>query len=284
MKKQLWLNLFLFLFMMLLIGLLVYTSKPSTNATDQRQGLFKTTLQDAHYIRIERQGQPAMVLEKKQQHTQHAQRDQWLLVKPALAPLNRGRVRHLLTILNEPIQYQLTRKKGDLKAFKLDAERIKLTINDEKITFGMINPVTHNRYVLKNAEIYTIKEIVYGTLGSTVTHLLQHRLLPESMSVTQIEAPAVFYQTKQAQEKWRLLEATNIADYAADETILGSVSLTIQNSESNNEQNNKTPAIITTMLVFDILAIKPTLILGRADLKVKYTLDKMATKQVLAVE
>jgi PHD/YefM family antitoxin component YafN of YafNO toxin-antitoxin module len=273
MKQQIWLNVFLLMLVALLIGVLTYTSKSSMNAADQQHGLFETAIQDVKHIRIERQGQPAMVLVKNKQ---------WLLIKPALAPLNHERVRHLLTIVNEPIQHQLTRKKGDLKTFKLDAERIKLTLNDEKITFGMTNPVTHNRYVLKNADIYTIKEIVYGTLGSSVTHLLQHHLLPKSMRVTQIEAPAIFYQTKKAKNSWNALEATNIADYSADETILGIVSLTIQNSESNNEKNNKT--LTLTTLVFDILAITPTLILGRADLQVKYTIDKMATKHVLAVE
>ncbi|HHL19713.1 MAG TPA: DUF4340 domain-containing protein [Thiothrix sp.] len=274
MKKQVWLNVFLLMVIVLLIGVLIYL-KPSMDVTDQQQGLFKTAIQDVKYIRIERQGQPAMVLVKAKQ---------WVLIKPALAPVNHEQVRHLLTIINEPIQHQLVRKKDDLKIFKLDAERIKLTINDEKITFGMINPVTHNRYVLKNTNIYTIKEIVYGALGSSVTHLLQHHLLPKSMRVTQIEAPSMFYQTKQARDSWSILEATNIADYSADETILGIVSLTIQKSESNNEQNNKVPELITTTLVFDILAIKPTLILGRADLKVKYTIDKMAAKQVFIVE
>jgi hypothetical protein len=109
-----------------------------------------------------------------------------------------------------------------------------------------------------------------------VTHLLQHRLLAKQLEVTQIEAPASFYKTLQAKEAWNTVEVTNIADYAADETILGIVSLTIQNNGKNNEK-----AALTT-LVFDILAIKPTLIVGRADLNVKYTIDKIATERLLA--
>ena len=277
-KKKLWLNVFLLAIVLLLIVLLVYTPKLLTDGVDKKQGLFKATLAEVNHIRIERQGQVAVVLAK--------QKNQWLLVKPALAPINNERVRQLLTIIDEPIQQQLARKKDDLKTFKLDAERIKLTLNDEEITFGMINPITKNRYVLKNRNIYTIKEIVYGTLGSSVTHLLQHRLLPTSMRVTKIKAPALFNSTKQALQGWHLLEATNIADYTANETILGFVSLTLQNDELNksniSNRLSKSNKLIT--LVFDILAVKPTLILGRADLKVKYTIDKMAAKQVLAIE
>jgi hypothetical protein len=269
-KKQWWLNACLLLIVVLLIVFLVYSSEQSKRDVSQQRRLFQTTLQEAQRIVIERQGQESIVLARKQQH--------WLLVKPAVAPVNEQRIRHLLTILDESIQGELARREGDLKSFKLDVAQIKLTVNNEKITFGMINPITNNRYVLKNTNIYTIKEIVYGTLGSSVTPLLQHRLLPDNMIVTQLEAPASFYHTAQAQETWGILEASNIADYIGNETILGIVSLTIQNK--NNKQHHEKPALTT--LVLDILAIKPTLIVGRADLNVKYTIDKIATERLLA--
>lgn len=276
MRKKLWLNALLLSSVVLLVFLLSDSSRLENRATAPPQRLFQTPLYDVQRIMIERQGKTDIVLMKEQQ--------QWLLIKPALAPLNHQRIQHLLTILDEPIQGKLARQEGDLEAFQLEAEKIKLTINDEKITFGMINPITKNRYVLKNTSIYTIKEIVYGTLGSSVTQLLQHRLLPNNLQVTQIETPASFYNTTVAKEAWHTVEATNIADYSGNETILGIVSLTIQNNKQNNEKHRNHERTALTTLVFDILAIKPTLILGRADLKVKYTVGNIAAKRLFAYE
>lgn len=277
MRKKLWLNLALLLLVVGLVLLLMINNKSeqAQHNAGKSMRLFDTLAQDVQRIVIERQGKQTVVLQKKQQY--------WLLAKPALAALSEQRIQHLLTIVEEPIQGKLARQEGDLARFQLDAEQIKLTINDEKITFGMINPVTKNRYVLKNGSIYMIKEIVYGTLGSSVTQLLQHRLLPRHLQVTQIEAPASFYTTATTYEAWHTVEATNIADYSDNETILGIVSLTLQSHKQQNNNNDNKQVTLTT-LVFDILAIKPTLILGRADLQVKYTIDKETARGLLAIE
>ena len=102
-----------------------------------------------------------------------------------------------------------------------------------------------------------------------MTNLLQHRLLPTDQKVINIEAPPGFLVTKTALDSWNQLEAMDIADYRGDETILALVSLTLESG---------------TKLEFEVFAIKPQLVLGRADLKVKYTLGKIETNQLLAIE
>lgn len=259
MGKRLWLNILLLGIAALLVFLLAY--EPKIDVSEQPQRLFKVTGYDARLILIERQNQPDIMLKKTL--------DDWELVKPGIAPVNNQRIRHLLTLLGEPVISQLDAEGADLKLFKLDPGKIKLTINDETLTFGKTNPITKNRYVLKNKSIYTIAEIVYGTLGSSVTHLLQHRLLPVNQKALDIEAPSHFLSTTSALENWNMLEAENIADYRGNETILALISLSL-------ESGNK--------LEFEVLAIKPQLVLGRADLKVKYTLGKRATYQLLTTE
>ncbi len=250
MSRRFWLNLILLLVVVVLVLVIGYQPKPG-NST---QPLFVTAAYQASDIRIQRMGKADIHIQRQQ--------NEWQLLEPGFAPVNSERIKLLLTVLQEPVIATYNPEGKDLSAFGLDPGKIKLTINEEEATFGSTNPVTLNRYILKNRKIYTIREIVYGVLGTSVTSFLTHRLLPEGTSVIEVEAPALL--SHLSGTVWRQMEARDIADMTGDETILGKVKLTVQSSDIKQEKH---------LIELGIIAIKPLLVLGRSDLQVKYTFD-----------
>ena len=264
-SKRLILNsLLIILFAMLVyfIGYQPNFKQPADRAMGQSNALFTIASYQANHIKIIRVGEQSIELTKKA--------DDWQLTQPALAPLNKNRIKHLLTILEEPIvaSYKVAGK--DLKTFGLTPGKVELIIaskdKTESLIFGKTNAVTLNRYVLKNNEIHTINEIVYGVLGTSITQLLAHHLLPDSVEITKVEAPALLANFPHS--FWQNVEAQNIADDNGDDTIIGKVVIeVVEKAETTTELSN----IKNESITFNILAIKPALVLSRPDLKVKYT-------------
>ncbi len=260
---RLWVNLLLLVVGAALAYIIWY--QPQQKAATQR--LFHTAGYQANDIYIQRTGKKDIRLRKEH--------DKWRLTEPAIAAVNQDRVKHLLTILQEPIIATYDPAGKDLSAFGLNPGKIKLTINAEEATFGSTNPVTLNRYILKNNKIYTIREIVYGVLGTSITAILAHRLLPEDYKVVKVDAPELF--AKIPFYLWNQIEASGLADMTGKETIIAKIQLSIQPiaSESNDlvleSQRSQ-------QIELGILALKPQLVLGRLDLNVKYTFNREVMK------
>ena len=253
MSKRLWLNLILLVVGAVLVYFVAYSPVQTLKKGQQNpNSLFSIAPYQADHILIEHKDKPAIAFKKIN--------DQWRLIKPGVAPVNSERIKHLLTILREPVIASYDPKGKDLTSFGLSPSKINLTINSEEATFGSTNPITLNRYILKNNKIFTIKEIVYGVLGTSVTSFLTHRLLPEQVTVEVKSMPDMFAQKDSS--FWQQLEAQNIADYEGDETIIGKIELLFYTDKQQE------------LLNLDVLEIEPALVLGRSDLQVKYTYDK----------
>lgn len=254
MLKRTLLNLVL-LFFVVALALFIWL-QPFSGQQQAPKRLFELAPYEAELILIQRKDAPDIKLQKLD--------GAWQLVLPGRAPVNQERIKQLLTVLEEPIIASYDLEGKALSEFGLDPGKISLTINTEQATFGATNPVTLNRYILKDKKIYTIKEIVYGVLGSSVVNLLKHDLLPESSKVVSVSAPALFQPLDT--DFWTDIKAIDIADYSGDETIIGKITLELSDQSSTE---------------LDILAIKPALVFGRSDLRVKYTFDEKATSQLM---
>lgn len=255
MSKRVWINLLLLIAFAVLVSFIFFKPEP---AAPPAKGLFSVTPYDATEITIQRPDDTLIRLRKND--------TQWALEEPTQAPLNQDRIKHLLTILQEPIINSYPLDPQQLTTFGLDnASAIALTINAETVLFGKTNAVTRNRYALKGQQVYTIAEIIYGTLGSSLTNLLTHRLFLPSSTINTIEAPEIFDTEKTS--AWESLEAINIADYIGDETIIGEIKVTMSDG------------VIHT---FNLFAHAPQLILGRDDIKVKYTFSENDSKRLLS--
>ena len=103
-------------------------------------------------IRIERQGSPAIVIEKTG--------EVWRLAAPTSAEADAFQIQRLLAILTaRPVQRFPA---AGLDRFELDRPRLRLAIDDEVFAFGMVNTVSNEQYVLTRDAVYAI-EPRYGS-------------------------------------------------------------------------------------------------------------------------
>ncbi|MEE9352071.1 MAG: DUF4340 domain-containing protein [Thiotrichaceae bacterium] len=265
-SSRLLLNSLLLMIAAVLIYFIWYQPKQQIKNLSASKSLFSIAAYQADAIQIQRDKKTNIVLRKNN--------DKWMLVEPGLAPLSADRIKHLLTILNEPVVATYDPKGKDLSQFGLAPAKIKLTISttdqSEEATFGSTNPVTLNRYILKDNSIFTINEIVYGVLGTSVTQLLAHHVLPDHLEIVDVVAPELLAEIPT--NFWQKVEAQDIADYSGDETIIGKVKLTIQDTTNNKDSNQN--------IDFDIFSVEPSFVIGRPDLRVKYIFDQHVLNRV----
>ena len=283
--RRLLINSLLLLVVAVLVYFIWYQPAIDKRKMNNNQTLFSIAPYQVERINIQHSNHADVVLTKEKQ--------QWVLEEPGIAPVNPDKVKHLLTILQEPVIASYDLQGKDLSVYGLNPGKIKLKIistdYEEEATFGSTNAVTLNRYILKNNTIYTISEIVYGMLGSSVIQLLEHRLLPEYLDVVEIDAPELFKTLPLS--FWKKREAKNLADYIGDETILGKIKVTVQYAKQDKTHASSSALIQPhagenteiiskkQVIEFHILEINPAMVLGRPDLKIKYSFNEGILKE-----
>ncbi len=90
--------------------------------------------------------------------------NKWLIIKPIEREADQRKIQHLMTLLSERIDASYPVAGKDLVTFGLDKERVSVTFNGVKIQFGVLNPISHKRYLRKDNTVYIVTETVYGLL------------------------------------------------------------------------------------------------------------------------
>jgi hypothetical protein len=90
--------------------------------------------------------------------------NKWLITKPIEVEADQRRIQHLMTLLSDRIDASYPIAGKDLAVFGLDKERVSVAFNGVKIQFGVLNPISHKRYLRKGSTVYIVAETVYGLL------------------------------------------------------------------------------------------------------------------------
>lgn len=143
MRARIWLNLGLAALVIVLALLLWFKPKPVA------QPEFKlTTLTSASIdrIAIDKPGQPAIVLQKTPAG--------WRLAAPFKARADEEMVKRVLEIATATSLQRFPAT--DLGRFQLEQPLLRLTLNDQEISFGMQNPLTGEVYAATNGSVYPV--------------------------------------------------------------------------------------------------------------------------------
>lgn len=90
--------------------------------------------------------------------------NQWRMIKPINTPIDERKIKHLTTLLSDPITASYSIKDKNLSDFGLGAEQVSIRFNGVKIQLGSLNPISHQRYVQKGEHIFLVAETIYGLL------------------------------------------------------------------------------------------------------------------------
>jgi hypothetical protein len=230
-------------------------------------------------IRIERPGQPAIVLEK----TGKA----WALTTPVRARANPFNVESLLRIVAAPGETRFAMTTTELAKFGLDKPQSRLWLDNQEIAFGSLHPLNNRIYVLYNHEVVLIPGHHLGPVLYPYTNFIDSRLFEENRKLTSIRLPdfTVSLQNGAWQKTPRdnKLTSDRVNDFAAEwhnaralgvekysgKTVLDRIEIV----SAHDEKNQK--------LVLGIIAYKPSFVLLRPDENLEYHFTEGTGKRLL---
>lgn len=272
MAKKDFLNLFLFIFVVILATIIYLSSE---------ENLALETLTDTN-----RESINAITIRHNDSITSITRKDdnQWQITQPVNIAANNFRINTILNLLNAPVHNQYLLKDIDKRTTGLDDSQTTIRFNDQVIEFGIVNPVTNLRYVKLGNLVDTIEDVYYPLLTSHFGTLVSLNLLPANSTINKLVLPQLTLardnngvwqsdeninadRIAEIIDHWQHDQAFGIHDYMPRKQ-LGEISVYI----SGREQP----------LVFTISDTDPWLILARPDIKLEYHLEKEAYNNLIA--
>lgn len=269
--KKLWLINIALLTAVVALGWWVYFKPAPETAAYPLSALQAATLSS---IRIERNGQAPMVLERKN--------GVWWITAPISAQAEPFQVERLLAILDAKASARLAT--GDLKRFDLDRPSAKLALNGQIFAFGTVSTTNREQYVLTQNAVYTIDLRHGAALPADVTQLIRRRLFTSSevpvgfklaefalnnnngrWALTPAPAELSADDINRWVDQWRQASALRVEPYDQGKPI-GEIGIEFKGGRK---------------LVLGILQREPALVLLRPDEKLRYTFLNEAAKRLL---
>ena len=167
-KKRLVINLFLFMVVGALLWF-VLTQQPKKG--EPAETLFDQSMgDDVTKIVINVKDKPELHLENLSKDD----KQQWMITQPIQALADKDKVGLLFTLLTDSVTSSYDSAGKDLASFGLDQDNLSISFNGVKLVLGKMNPVSHNRYVLKSDKIYLIAETVSALMTEGVDGFKKH--------------------------------------------------------------------------------------------------------------
>jgi len=273
MSRLPWLNALL-LVVVAALGALVYF-KPGGDAPAEHL-LSRLKPSDVKSIRVERQGAVDIALENKD--------GGWFITAPLAARADELRVQQLIEIVEAKSTHRMVA--GDLARFELEPPAARLTLAGQTFSFGMVNTVTREQYVMAGDAVYAVNPR-YGTaLPASPLDLASRKLLGPGEAPLRIElkeftvehrdgkwtlTPAPAGELSQDDlvrwvDGWRLASAIRVEPYAGGRSR-PDISIQLKNG---------------SRFTLGVLASGESLILARPDEKLRYYFRVDAGKRLLS--
>ena len=193
MSRLPWLNALL-LVVVAALGALVYLSPGGDPPAEHPLSRLKPS--EVSSIRIERQGAAGIVLEKKA--------DGWVITAPLAARVDELRVQRLLEIVEAKSAHRMAA--AGLERFELERPAARVTLAGKTFSFGMVNAVTREQYVMTGDAVYAVNPR-YGTaLPAGAIDLASRQLLGPGETPLRIELKE--FAVEQRDGKWALTPAS----------------------------------------------------------------------------
>jgi hypothetical protein len=200
MRRSLLANAWLFAAVVAL-GLFVYLKPDSTMSDGHALSLLDP--RDVSAIRIERDGTPDILLERR--------RDHWYIASPFSARADDFAIQRLTAILRARATHRAPA--ADLARFDLEQPQVRLTIDGQTFAFGMLNPVAREQFVLTGDAVYAINARYGLALPARAEALASRRLFGPD------ERPVLFelqdFSVAQREGTWKLAPAPQ--DWSQDD-------------------------------------------------------------------
>ncbi len=229
---------------------------------------------EVRLIRIERGTHPATVLERKG--------ELWHVTAPVGAPAEPSEVNRLLGILSARSPQRMA--PTELARFELDPAPLRLTFDAQKLSFGMVNAVTREQYVLTGGAVHLIEPRYAAGVPVDPLQFVRRRLFADGAIPVRIELPE--FALVRGEAGWTIAPARDgmsqddLNRFADDWRLAAAVYVA---------QATARPALATIRLRFkdgaavslEVVQRDPALVLRHRGLEVEYTFPAASARRLL---
>jgi hypothetical protein len=174
-----WLNLALAAAVLVLAA--VALLQPGIERTPEAPRLTDLAPASVTRVRIDRQDQPAVVLEKRD--------GSWYLTEPLALPANGFRIQTLLEVLESRVDRPVDTGAVELSRLGLDPPRATLTLDDLRIDFGDTESLSGRRYVRVAERVSLLFDRFYHQLAGPAAGFVSLHPLGAAVEPEVIELP-----------------------------------------------------------------------------------------------
>lgn len=235
-----------------------------------------TTLQarDATTIRLERKGDPAIELVRRD--------GSWQLIQPFTARAEAFQVERLLSVVEASATQRLPA--SDLARYELNEPLTRLTVNGMALSYGAVNAVTREQYVLTGSGVYALPGRYGAMIPTNVDQLIARQLFAPKEKLARLEFP---HFTVARDTKWTVspevpgLSQDDIARWL--EAWQHATALrTERHAEAKAIESINITLAHGARLTVHVLHKGPDYVIARADENVRYYLAAETAKRMLS--
>lgn len=168
MKIRFWINIFLFIFIILL-SINIFTKKIESK---EEKSLTDINLNSINEIIIEVKNKKDLIFKK--------QNKKWVMNSPYNKIANQERIKSILEILEIKFYKKYDINKVNLVQFDLKNPKVLLNLNNNKFYFGVTNPIDQKRYVLFDENVYMIDDFIYPQLTTSPAFFIDNDVMSEN--------------------------------------------------------------------------------------------------------
>ena len=277
-RRRWFVNLALLAIVVTLAAFTVYQRQQEK--TESGPSLTTLTTENVGRIRIERPGQPVIVLVKNAGN--------WRLTSPVATRANRFNVENLLRV--GAARSELKFDGGGSARYGLVAPQAKLEVGDETFEFGALHPFHHQVYVRHRGVVHLVGAQALHAVLRAPSHFIDGRLIEPNRRLVGLQLPGFALELKDG--AWqrlppnKKLASDRLNDFVAQWTNAHALAV---------ETAGQRPALASVRLMLvreniapetltlEILAYKPTFVLRRRDEKLEYHFPEEIGKRLLDI-
>ena len=234
---------------------------------------------DVVSIRLETGEQPPLALERRDTG--------WWLLEPWVVPADADQVEKLTDFAARRSYTRYQAADLDLARYGLAPPRMTLTLNDQRIELGEINPVNRRRYARIGGLVHLIDDTHTYVLNSPPEAFASRRLLPEDTQIMAIRLATVRLARGEWTPDWQIDPPTEVSADAIETLLRAWKQAEALWLKPYTPIAGTSPDLVEleladeTRLLFAVISTEPEFVLARPDLGLAYALPTAQAKLML---
>jgi hypothetical protein len=255
------------------LGAFLYLRPATDTAVEYPLSALKS--REARSLRIERASAVPVVLEKKQ--------DAWFMIAPFAARADDSRVQQLLAIVEARAEHRLPA--GDGRRFALEPPQARVIVDGQTFSFGLVNDVTREQYVMAGDAIYALPARYGAALPESAVLMASRQLFGPNEAPERIVLGD--FSVEQRDGRWTLTPGTG--ELSQDDLIrwveewrFASALRVEPSAPARTRDEIRIHLKGGGGFTLGVVAREPELVLARSDEKLQYRFGATIAKRLLS--